>query len=91
MEIRGSTIKYCKQKAKNIKMKKNYCTKKENDLQARGENNLHNRNIILEVQCARSRLKTSETISDSAECNLRFWYSSHTGPPPMPFSPLVVN
>ena len=26
--------------------------------------------------------KTSETILDSAECNLRLWYSSHTSPQP---------
>ena len=34
--------------------------------------------------------QTSETISDSTECNLRLWYSSHIGPPPMAFSPLVA-
>ena len=38
-------------------MKKNYCTKTVNDLQARAENNPHNKNILLELQRARSCLK----------------------------------
>ena len=32
-----------------------------------------------------THLKTSDTILDSAQSNLRLWYSSHTGPHPRPF------
>ena len=42
MEIRGFTIKYSKRKAKKL------LHKKVSDLQVRAENNLHNRNMMLD-------------------------------------------
>ena len=57
MEIRGFTIKYSKRKAKKYRDEEKLLNKKINDLQARAENNPHNRHIILELQSARSRLK----------------------------------
>ena len=57
MEIRGFTIKYSKRKAKKHRDEEKLLHKKVNDgLQARAENNPHNRNIILELQRARSQL-----------------------------------
>jgi len=57
MEIRGFTIKYSKQKAKKYGDEEILLHKKVNDLQVRAENNPHNRNIVIELQSARSRLK----------------------------------
>jgi hypothetical protein len=57
MEIRGFTIKYSKRKAKKYRDEEKLLHKKVNDLQARAENNPHNRNITLELQRARSWLK----------------------------------
>ena len=57
MEIRGFTIMYSKRKAKKYQDEEKSLHKKVNDLQARAENNPHNRNIILELQRARSCLK----------------------------------
>jgi len=48
MEIRGFTIMYSKRKAKKYRDEEKSLHKKVNDLQARAENNPHNRNIILE-------------------------------------------
>ena len=55
MEIRGFTNKYSKRKAKKYRDEEKLLNKKVNDLQARAENNPHNRHIILELQSARSR------------------------------------
>ena len=55
-------------------MKKNYCTKKVNDLQARAENNAHNRNILLKLQRARKKImltKTKGVILRSSEMACR--------------------
>ena len=57
MEIRGFTIKYSKRKAKKHRDEEKLLHKKVNDLQARAENNPHNRNILLELKRARSQLK----------------------------------
>ena len=57
MAIRGFTIKYSKRKAKKHRDEEKLLHKKVNDLQARAENNPHNRNILLELQRARSQLK----------------------------------
>ena len=57
MEIRGFTIKYSKRKAKKIRDEEKLLHKKVNDLQTRAENNPHNRNILLDLQRARSQLK----------------------------------
>ena len=57
MEIRGFTIKYSKQKVKKFPDEEILLHKKVNDLQARAENNPHNRNILIELQCTRSHLK----------------------------------
>ena len=57
MEIRGFTIKYSKRKAKKNRDEEKLLHKKVNDLQTRAENNPHNRNILLELQRARSQLK----------------------------------
>ena len=54
MEIRGFTIKYSKRKAKKYRNEEKLLHKKANDLQAKAENNPHNRNIRLKLQCARS-------------------------------------
>jgi len=50
-------MKYSKRKAKKYRDEEKLRHKKVNDLQARAENNPHYRNIILELQRARSRLK----------------------------------
>ena len=57
MEIRGFTIKYSKRKAKKYRDEEILLHKKVNDLQARAENKPHNRNIVIELQRARSSLK----------------------------------
>lgn len=57
MEIRGFTIKYSKRKAKIYRDEEKVMHKNLNDLQARAENNPHDRNILLELQRARSHLK----------------------------------
>ena len=57
MGIRGFTIKYSKRKAKKHRDEEKSLHQKVNDLQARAENNPHNRNILLELQRARSQLK----------------------------------
>ena len=57
MEIRGFTIKYSKRIAKKHRDEEKVLHKKLNDLQARAENNPHDRNILLELQRARSHLK----------------------------------
>jgi len=57
MEIRGFTIKYSKRKAKTYRDEEISLHKKVNELQAIAENNPHNRNIVIELQRARSRLK----------------------------------
>ena len=57
MEIRGFIIKYSKRKAKKYRDEEKSLHKKVNDLQARSENNPHNKNIIFELQRARSCLK----------------------------------
>ena len=57
MEIRGFTIKYSKGKAKKYRDEEILLHKKVNDLQARAENMPHNRNIVIELQRARSSLK----------------------------------
>ena len=57
MEIRGFTIKYSKRKVKKHGDEEKLLHKKVNDLQARAENNPHNRNILLELQRTRSQLK----------------------------------
>ena len=56
MEIRRFTIKYSKRKAKKYRDEEKLLHKKGNDLEARAENN---RNILLELQRAKSRLKKS--------------------------------
>ena len=48
---------YSKRKAKKIRDEERLLHKKANDLLVRAENNPHNRNILLELQRARSRLK----------------------------------
>ena len=48
---------YSKRNAKKYRDEEKLRNKKVNDLQARAENNPHNRHIILELQRARSRLK----------------------------------
>ena len=57
MEIRGFTIKYSKRKAKKYRDGEKLLRKKVNDLQSRVENNPHDKNILLELQRARSHLK----------------------------------
>ena len=57
MEIRGFTIKYSRRKANKYRDDEKLLHKKVNDLQARAENNPHNRNIFLELQHARAHLK----------------------------------
>ena len=54
MDIRGFTIMYSKRKAKKYRDEEKLLHKKVNDLQARAENNPHNKNILLELQRARS-------------------------------------
>ena len=48
-EIRGFTIMYSKRKAKKFRDEERLLHKKINDLHVRAENNLHNRNILLEL------------------------------------------
>ena len=57
MEIRGSTVKYSKQKAKIVKSKEMALLERVNELQAKAEEKPHNRNIILELQAEKLRLK----------------------------------
>ena len=57
MEIRGFTIQYSKRKAKKNRDEEKLLHQKVNNLQTKAENNPHDRNIILELQRARSRLK----------------------------------
>ena len=57
MEIRGFKIKYSRRKAKKHRDEEKLLHKKGNDLQARAENNPHNRNNLLELQRAGSQLK----------------------------------
>ena len=54
VEIRGFTVK---RKAKKYRDEEKLLHKKVNDLQSRAENNPHDRNILLELQRARSHLK----------------------------------
>ena len=88
MEIRGFTINYSKRKAKEHRDEEKLLHKKVNDLQARAENNPHNRSIILELQCARARLKkimltkTKDAIlrskvrwHEEGERNTKYFYS----------------
>ncbi|KAL9964006.1 hypothetical protein ACROYT_G027573 [Oculina patagonica] len=57
MEIRGFTIQYSKRKAKKHRDEEKILYQEVNTLQAKAEKNPHDRNIILELQRARSRLK----------------------------------
>ena len=57
MEIRGFTVKYSKRKAKIVKSKEMALLEKVNELQEKAEKNPHNRNIILELQAEKLRLK----------------------------------
>ena len=57
MEIRGFTIQYSKRKAKKHRDEEKILHQKVNNLQASAEKNPHDRNIILELQRVRSRLK----------------------------------
>ena len=57
MEIRGFTIQYSKRKAKKHRDEEKILHQKVNNLQAKAEKNPHDRNIILELQRVRSRLK----------------------------------
>ena len=50
-------MKYSKRKVKKNRDEEKLLQKKVNDLQTRAENNPHNRNILLELQRARSQLK----------------------------------
>ena len=88
MEIRGFTIKYSKRKAKKYRDEEKLLNEKVNDLQARAENNPHNRQIIVELQRARSRLqkimltKTKGAIlrskvrwHEEGERNTKYFYS----------------
>ena len=54
MVSRSSTLN---EKQKKNRDEEKLLHKKVNDLQARAENNPHNRNILLELQCARSQLE----------------------------------
>ena len=69
-------------------MKKNYCTKKVNELQSRAENNPHDKNILLGPQRARSHLKKIMLIKtkgaimiskvrwhEEGERNTKYFYS----------------
>ena len=78
MEIRGFTIKYSKRKAKNYRDDEKSLHKKVNDLQARAENKPHNKNIIFELQRARSCLKKimlTKTKGAILRSNTKFFYS----------------
>lgn len=57
MEIRGFTVKYSKRKAKIVKSKEMALLERVNELQAKAEKEPHNRNIILELQAEKLRLK----------------------------------
>ena len=57
MEIRGFTIQYSKRKAKKHRDEEKILHQKVNNPQANAEENPHDRNIILELQSVRSRLK----------------------------------
>ena len=57
MEIRGFTVKYSKRKAKIARDKESALQERINILQAQAEKHPHNRNIILELQAERARLK----------------------------------
>ena len=57
MEIKGFTVKYSKRKAKVVKSKELALLERVNELQAKAEKKPHNRNIILELQAEKLRLK----------------------------------
>ena len=57
--MRGFTIMYSKPKAQKYRDEEKLLHKKANGLQARAENNLHKRNILLELQRARHVSKKS--------------------------------
>ena len=57
MEIRGFTVKYSKRKAKIVKSEEMALLERVNELQAKAEKKPHNRNIILELQAEKLRLK----------------------------------
>ena len=57
MEIWGFTVKYSKRKAKIVKSEEMALLKRVNELQAKAEEKPHNRNIILELQAEKLRLK----------------------------------
>ena len=57
MEIRGFMVKYSKRKAKIVKSKEMTLLERVNELQAKAEKKPHNRNIILELQAEKLRLK----------------------------------
>ena len=61
MEIRGFTVKYSKRKAKIVKNKEMALLEKVNELQEKAEKNPYNRNIILELQAEKLRLKRMMT------------------------------
>ena len=68
MEIRGFTIKYSKRKAKKHRDEEIILHKKVNDLQARAENNPHNRNILLDLQRAKSQFQKNY-VDQNERCN----------------------
>ena len=57
MEIRGFTVKYSKRKAKIVKSEEMALLERVNEIQAKAEKKPHNRNIILELQAEKLRLK----------------------------------
>ena len=57
MEIRGFTVKYSKRKAKIVKSEEMALLERVNELQAKAEKKPHNRNMILELQAEKLRLK----------------------------------
>ena len=88
MEMRGFTIMYSKRKAKKYQDEEKLLPKKGNDLLAKAENNRHNRNILLELQRARSCLKkitltkskgailrSKVSWHEEGECNTKYFYS----------------
>ena len=57
LEIRGFMLKYSKRKAKIVKSKEMALLERVNELQAKAEKKPHNKNIILELQAEKLRLK----------------------------------
>ena len=87
MEIRGSTVKYSKQKAKIAKSKEMAILERVNELQAKAEEKPHKRSIILELQAERLRrkrimtyktkcaiLRSKVRLHEQGERNTKYFY-----------------